>query len=98
MSTGTVILNCARIAQPSLAAVDYIARLNLDLKRSGRRLCLAQPSSELVELIRLLGLAETLDVEVERQPEEREQPIRLEEEGELRDLTAGQLEDLERPG
>ena len=72
MATETVILNCARIENASVAAVDYIARLRLDLKRSGCRLCLARPSQELADLIDLLGLAEALGVEVERQTEERE--------------------------
>ena len=97
MSTGTVILNCAQIADPSVAAVDYIAKLGLGLKRGGMRLRLAEPSPELVDLIRLLGLAEALGVEVERQPEEREKLRRVEEEGELGDPPAGQFEDLQRP-
>lgn len=98
MSTGTVILNCARIADTSVGTVDYIARLGLGLKLSGKRLRLAEPSRELIDLIRLLGLAEALGVEVEGQPEKRKQLRRVEEEGELRDPPAGQLEDLQRPG
>ena len=72
MATETVNLNCARIENPSVATVDYIARLRLGLQRSGCRLCLARPSRELADLIELLGLAEVLGVEVERQTEERE--------------------------
>ena len=98
MSTGTVILNCAQIGEPSVAAVDYIARLRLGLKRSGMRLLLAEPSPDLVELIRLLGLAEALGVEVQWQPEQRKKLRRVEEEGELGDPPAGQFEDLQRPG
>ena len=105
MSTGTVILNCARIADTSVGTVDYIARLGLGLKLSGKRLRLAEPSPELVDLIRILGLAETLGVEVEGlgvevegQPEKRKKLRCVEEEGELRDPPAGQPEDLQRPG
>lgn len=91
-------MNCARIADTSVGTVDYIARLGLGLKLSGKRLRLAEPSRELIDLIRLLGLAEALGVEVEGQPEKRKQLRRVEEEGELRDPPAGQLEDLQRPG
>lgn len=91
-------MNCARIADPSVGTVDYIARLGLGLKRSGKRLRLAEPSRELMDLIRLLGLAEALGVEVEGQPEKRKKLRRVEEEGELGDPPAGQLEDLQRPG
>jgi len=85
MATGTVTLNCARIKDPGLAAIDYLARLKLGLRRGGRDLCLASPNDDLIELIELAGLAEVLGVEVERQPEERGEPGRVQEEGELSD-------------
>ena len=85
MATGTVTLNCARIKDPGLTAIDYLARLKLGLRRGGCDLCLASPSADLIELIELAGLAEVLGVEVERQPEKREEPGRVQEEGELSD-------------
>ncbi len=85
MPTGTVILNCARIQDPSLAAIEYLARLKLGLRRGGRELCLASPTAELIRLIELSGLDEVLGVEVKRQPEEREELCGVEEEGELAD-------------
>ncbi len=85
MATGTVILSCARIQDPSLAAIEYLARLKLGLRRGGRELCLASPSPELTRLIDLAGLAGVLGVEVKRQPEEREELCGVEEEGELAD-------------
>jgi len=85
MATGTVILNCARMQDPSVAAIEYLARLKLGLRRGGRELCLASPSPELAELIDLAGLAGVLGLEVKRQPEQREEPCRVEEEGELAD-------------
>jgi anti-anti-sigma regulatory factor len=84
MAIGTVILNCAQIQNPGVAAIDYLARLKLGLKRGGCELCLAHPGPELKELIELAGLSGVL-VEVERQPEEREQPGGVEKEGELAD-------------
>ncbi len=85
MATGTVILSCARIQHPSVAAIEYLARLKLGLRRGGRELCLATPSPELAELIDLAGLAGVLGLEVKGQPEERKEPCRVEKEGELAD-------------
>ena len=85
MATGTVILDCARIHHHGVAAIDYIARLKLGLGRGGRDLCLGDPSPELLELIELTGLRGLLGVEVQRQPEQRKEPGRVEEEGELAD-------------
>ncbi len=83
MATGTVILNCARIEDPRVAAIDYLARLSLGLRRGGCKLWLASPSTELMELIDLVGLAEVLGVEVQWQPEQREEFGGVQEEREL---------------
>ena len=48
------------------AAVDALARLALALRRQGARLQLEHASSELVELIGFMGLAEVLRVEAIR--------------------------------
>ena len=45
------------------ATVDALARLALALRRQGARLQLKHASSELVELIGFMGLAEVLRVE-----------------------------------
>src|SRR4029450_3223048 len=60
-------------------------------------LVLQRAPPELVELIAFMGLSDVLRVEPRRQPEEREQRLRLEEEGELDDLAVLDLEHLERP-
>ena len=87
MTAGTVILNCAQL-DSSVAAVDHIARLRLCMRRGGYQLCLANVSDELRRVIQLAGLEACLDVEVQRQPEEREQPRGVEEEGDLPDPSA----------
>ncbi len=69
----------------SLATVEALARLQLALRRRGYELRLRGLSRELRALIELVGLTEVLGVEARRQPEEREQGLRLEEEGELGD-------------
>jgi anti-anti-sigma regulatory factor len=82
MSPGIVILNCAQL-DSSVAAVDHIARLQLCMRRGGYRLCLANVSDELSRVIELAGLEGCLGVEVQGQPEQREQLRGVEEEGDL---------------
>jgi hypothetical protein len=48
------------------ATVDGLARLALSLKRRGRRLRVRRASTDLVELIGLIGLAEVLGLETGR--------------------------------
>ena len=45
------------------ATVDALARLALELRRRGYHLRLLRPSPELVELIELIGLSDTLAAE-----------------------------------
>jgi hypothetical protein len=70
---------------PNVAAVDALARLQLNARRLGLELHLRHASNELTELIAFAGLDEVLRVELERQPEEREERGRVEEERELDD-------------
>jgi anti-anti-sigma regulatory factor len=69
----------------SLATVAVLARLQLAAKRSGRELRLVHASDELLDLIELTGLGDALRVEARRQAEEREEPLGVEEEGEVGD-------------
>ena len=73
------------MAPPHLGTVDVLARLALAARRRGVRLRLRRPSHELRELVALAGLGEVLGVEPGGQPEEREEPLGVEEEGELPD-------------
>ena len=65
-----------------LGTVDALARLRLAGKRLGFEVRLT-PTEELLELLELLGLVEVL-----WQPEEREEPLGVEEERELGDASA----------
>ena len=67
------------------AAVDALARLKLAATRVGLELRLRHASAELRCLISFTGLDEVLRVEPERQVEEREQRLGVEEEGQLGD-------------
>ena len=69
MATETVILDCARMDDAGLSAVDRIARTRLEAHRCGCRFELRNASDEVLELIEFLGLDRCLGVEVQRQPE-----------------------------
>ena len=68
-----------------IAAVDALARLALAAKRLGLELRIADAPVALLELVAFAGLADALGVEPGRQPEQGEQPLRVEEEGHLGD-------------
>ncbi len=84
MGTGTVILDCACLGEPDIATIERIARLQVALRRRGFELRLGGAGAALVDLIAFSGLAGVLCLEVHRQVEQREQPRRVEEEGDLR--------------
>jgi hypothetical protein len=85
MATGKVMLNCARIQKPDLAVIDQLARIQLEVRRRGCAMHLQNAGSDLVDLICFAGLDRALRVEVQGQPEEREQLGGVEEERELDD-------------
>jgi hypothetical protein len=70
-----------------MGQVDGIARLHLNLRRRHCELRLANVSDGLVYLIDLAGLAGVLWIETGGEAEEREEPGRVEEEGQLGDPT-----------
>ena len=69
----------ASALRPNLASLDLLARLRL----RGARFRGVSP--ELHDLARFCGLAKALGLEGERQPEEREEPGGVEEEGHVGD-------------
>jgi anti-anti-sigma regulatory factor len=73
------------VSTVSLDAVEALARLQLAARRKGLDLRLHVVSRELRDLIELAGLTQVLGVEPRGQPEEREQRVGVEEEGELGD-------------
>ena len=72
-----------------IGAVDALARLHLTARRLGVELRFRNARRELAELVVFAGLGEVLRVEVERQPEEREERGGVQEEREFADPTAG---------
>ncbi|MER7346903.1 STAS domain-containing protein [Streptomyces aurantiacus] len=81
-----VICDVGAVTTADLVTVEAVARLRLAARRAGTGLRLRGPAPALWALLRLVGLAELcveleteLCVEVERDPEEREPPLGVEE-------------------
>ena len=72
----------------NLATVGALARASLNAWRHGERLCVVNASPELQELIAFAGLEQALLGGRGRQPEEREQPLGVEERREADDPPA----------
>ena len=70
-----------------LQVVDRLARLQLYALRHGYRLALVDPPGSLRELVELVGLSEVLGLELQRQPEQREERGGVQEEGHIDDAT-----------
>ncbi len=83
----TVVVDVSAFA-PDAITVDALARLQLAARRAGRRLQLHDASDDLRKLIAFLGLDCVLSVEPEREAEEREQRLGVEEERQLGDPPA----------
>ena len=98
----TIILcDLARLADADMATVDALARLALRARRMGCAVTLRDPSTELLELVGLAGLGEVLPcaadsgLEVVGQPEERKEPLGVEEERDAGDPAVAELEHLD---
>jgi len=84
----TIVCRVGGLA-PEATALDVLARLHVSARRAGLEIRFRDASSELLELIELAGLHGTLRVEPRREPEQREQRLRVEEERELGDPAGG---------
>ena len=78
---------CVSSLPADAAAVDLLARLQLAARRHGSELRLAGASQALRELIAFCGLESALPGELERQSEQREEPLGVQEERQLGDST-----------
>jgi ABC-type transporter Mla MlaB component len=97
---------CA-LVEPDVAAVEALARLQLAARRAGCRIALQGVGPELGDLLDLLGLADALPcraawraptsgsaLEARGQPEQREEPLGVEEEADPADRSVADLDDL----
>jgi anti-anti-sigma regulatory factor len=73
-----VICDVTEVARPDVVTVEALARLRLVARRHDRRLVVAGAGPVLLRLVGLLGLDEALP-QPGRQPEQREQPVGVEE-------------------
>lgn len=82
----TLVCDASRLSSADLATLERLARLALMARRAGCAMRLANAAPELGDLVRLAGLAAVLGcpdasgVDPGREPEEREEPRRVEEE------------------
>ena len=96
-----IVCDLARLADADMATVDALARLALRARRIGCAVTLRDPSTELLELVGLAGLGEVLPcaadsgLEVVGKPEERKEPLGVEEEGDAGEPAVAELEHLD---
>jgi hypothetical protein len=83
-SPGRIVVDVGALSADAMS-LDALARLQLTARRVGLDTRLRNASAELLDLIAFAGLAAVLRVEARREPEEREQRLRVEEERELDD-------------
>lgn len=102
------VCDVGTLVEPDVAVVDALARLQLAARRSGCRIDLQGVAPALADLLDLMGLADIFvchaapggrsgrsGFEPRRQPERREQPLRIEEEADPGDGPVADLQDLE---
>ena len=101
VDAGSVVCDLSAVERPDVATVDALARLRVAARRLGCTLVLRNAGRELCELIDLVGLADILAIESElglepeRQTEQREEALGVEEERDAADPIARDLEHLE---
>jgi hypothetical protein len=89
-----VVCDAAALTDPDIGTVDALARLQLTALRLRSQITLCHASTDLRELLGLAGLGgvvpcrEELRVEAKREAEDREEPLRVEEEGDAADPTS----------
>jgi len=81
----TIDCDVGGLISPDAGTIDALARLALTARRLGCEIRLRHASRELVELLGLAGLGETLGVEPVGQAEEGKQRSGVQEERELGD-------------
>jgi anti-anti-sigma regulatory factor len=80
-----IVCDLSALGDGDLQAIDLLARLELTARRHGRTLLLRHASPALAALIAFSGFEGVLRLEAERQSEEREDAVGVEEERQLDD-------------
>ena len=77
--SGVLVCDVAGLGPPGLDAVELLARFQLTARRSGGGIRLRDPSPALLAFLDLVGLPFDVEGEVERETEEREPALCVEE-------------------
>jgi len=83
-----IVCDLSALSRADAETIDLLARLQFAARRHGRTLRFLHASPALQDLITFVGLEAVLRVEPRRQAEEREEPVRVEEERQLDDPVA----------
>jgi anti-anti-sigma regulatory factor len=84
----TILCDVSGLEGAEAETIDLLARLQLAARRHGGTLLLLHASPALRDLIAFVGLDSVLRVESEREAEEREDAVGVEEERQLGDPAA----------
>jgi STAS domain len=88
-TTGAEVVVCDVAGlEADAVAIDALARIQLAVRRMGRRLMVRDAADDLVDLLAFAGVAGVLGIESWGQAEQREQRLGIEEERELGDPPA----------
>ncbi len=87
---GVVVCDVGDIVEPDAGTVDALARLALEVQRTGRQFRLRNTCPDLLDLLALMGLVDVVGAggdgfEPRRQAEQREQALAVEERDEPAD-------------
>ncbi|MBA2552294.1 MAG: STAS domain-containing protein [Geodermatophilaceae bacterium] len=80
-----VVCDVGAVARPDATTIEALARLQLNARRQGGQVTLRHAGRQLRELLALTGLCDVLPLSAgsadgpQRQPEQREQPVGVEE-------------------
>jgi anti-anti-sigma regulatory factor len=83
---GPIVVDASVLAANG-TTIDRLARQELAARRRGRQIVLRDASVELARLISFAGLESVLRIEPRGKAEQREEPLGVEEEGQLADPT-----------
>ena len=85
MRQSRLVRDTSAFEHPDLGTIADLARLQIAARRLGLDVILRNAPAALLELVAFVGLADVLPVELQRQAEEREERLGVEEERELDD-------------
>jgi hypothetical protein len=83
-----VPLDCVQLHAQDARFVNAVARCCLAARRNGAAVRLSNVDQGMLELLDLCGLVGVLGLEARREAEQGEQPLGIEEEGQLRNPSA----------